>query len=73
MNHQGRYIKNCYCIVLYLEKQKDLYTCFTDYEKAFDRVNHEKLIEKLKLAGLNGKDVRIIAGLYWEQAAAGKL
>lgn len=53
----------------YLEKQKDLYICFIDYEKAFDRVNHEKLIEKLKLAGLDGKDVRIIARLYWEQAA----
>ena len=43
--------------------------CFIDYEKAFDRVNHENLIEKLKLAGLDGKDVRIIARLYWEQAA----
>ena len=32
----------------YLEKQKDVYTCFIDYEKAFDRVNHDKLIEKLK-------------------------
>ena len=53
----------------YLEKQKDVYICFIDYEKAFDRVNHEKLIEKLKLAGMDGKDVRIIARLYWEQAA----
>ena len=53
----------------YLEKQKDVYICFINYEKAFDRVNHEKLIEKLKLAGMDGKDVRIIARLYWEQAA----
>ena len=53
----------------YLKKQKDLYICFIDYEKAFDRVNHEKLIENLKLAGLDGKDVRIIARLYWELAA----
>ena len=53
----------------YLEKQKDVYICFIDYEKAFDRVNHEKLIEKLKLVGMDGKDVRIIARLYWEQAA----
>ena len=52
-----------------MEKQKVLYICFIDYEKTFDRVNHEKLIEKLKLAGLDGKDVRIIARLYWEQAA----
>ena len=53
----------------YLEKQKDVYICFIDYEKAFDRVNHDKLIEKLKLAGLDGKDIRIIARLYWEQVA----
>ena len=40
----------------YLEKQKDvyIYICFIDYEKAFERVNHEKLIEKLKLAGMDG-------------------
>ena len=25
----------------YLEKQKDEYGCFMDYEKAFDRDNHE--------------------------------
>ena len=25
----------------YLEKHKDVYTCFIDYEKAFDRVKHE--------------------------------
>ena len=53
----------------YLEKQKDVYICFIDYEKAFDRVNHEMLIEKLKLVGLDGKEVRVIARLYWEQAA----
>ena len=46
----------------YLEKQKDVYICFIDYEKASDRVNYEKLIEKLKLAGMDGKDVR--ARLY---------
>ena len=29
-----------------MEKQNLLYICFIDYDKAFDRVNHEKLIEK---------------------------
>ena len=52
-----------------MEKQKDLYICFIDYKKAFDTVNHDKQIEKLKLAGLDGKDVRIIARLYREKAA----
>ena len=49
--------------------QQYLYICFIDYEKAFKRVNHEKPIEKFKLAGLDGNDVRIIARLYREQAA----
>ena len=53
----------------YLEKQKDVYICIIDYEKAFDRVNHEKRTEKLKLDGMDGKDVQILARLYWEQAA----
>ena len=53
----------------YLEKQKDVYICFIDYEKALDRVNHDKLIGKLKLAGLDGKDIRIIARMYWEHVA----
>ena len=53
----------------FLKHRYTLYICFIDYEKAFDRVNHDKLIEKLKLAGLDGKDIRIIARLYWEQVA----
>ena len=53
----------------YLEKHKDVYICFIDYEKAFDRVKHEKLCEILKLIGMDGKDIRIIAKLYWEQVA----
>ena len=52
---------------IYLEKQNDVYICFIDYEKAFDRVNHDKVIEKLKLAELDGKYIKIIARLHWEQ------
>ena len=53
----------------YLEKKKDVYMCFLDYKKAFDRVNHEKLISCLNSLGLDGKDVRLIASLYWNQKA----
>ena len=28
----------------YIKTQKDIYGCFVDYSKAFDTVNHEKLI-----------------------------
>ena len=31
----------------YSEVNKDLYLCFIDYENAFDRVNHAKLIQCL--------------------------
>ena len=47
----------------------DLYLCFIDYEKAFDRVQHEKLINILKNKGLDGRDINIIGNLYWRQRA----
>ena len=53
----------------YLEKHKDVYICSIDYEKAFDRVKHEKLCEVLAAMNFDGKDVRIIANVYWGQIA----
>jgi len=38
-----------------IEKQRDLYVCFIDYEKAFDRVRHADLMEILKGIGITGK------------------
>ena len=32
----------------HLEVQKDVYICFLDYEKTFDRVRHEPLMQCLK-------------------------
>ena len=37
--------------------------------KAFDRVKHEKLCEVLTAMNFGGKDIRIIANLYWGQVA----
>ena len=31
-----------------VEKQRGVYTCFIDYSKAFDTVNHELLVELLQ-------------------------
>ena len=28
-----------------IKKRKKLYLCFVDYQKAFDRVKHDKLVE----------------------------
>ena len=50
-----------------LEVQKDVYVCFVDYEKAFDKVRHVDLFRMLKEAGLDGKDLRLLRNLYWKQ------
>ena len=47
----------------------DVYACFVDYEKAFDTVQHDKLITILQEIGLDGRDIRLIANLYWNQTA----
>ena len=54
----------------HIEVKREMYVCFIDYAKAFDRVKHENLIQCLKEIGLDGKDIRIIANLYWHQQAA---
>ena len=51
------------------EVQKDVFTCFVDYEKAFDKVRLQKLFEILKNLGVDGKDLRLITNLYWCQKA----
>ena len=53
-----------------LEVQKYIYVCFIDYAKAFDRVKHTEVIAALERAGIDGKDIRIIIELYWNQTAA---
>ena len=53
-----------------LEIQKDVYLCFIDYTKAFDRVRHDEIIKELTKLRIDGKDLRIIKNMYWEQTAA---
>ena len=53
----------------HIEVDHDLFTCFIDYSKAFDRVHHVQLIKCLEKIGIDGKDIRIIANLYWHQKA----
>ncbi|GFO23899.1 endonuclease-reverse transcriptase [Plakobranchus ocellatus] len=54
-----------------LEVQKDVYLCFIEYTKAFDKVRHDEIITELKQLNINGKDLRIIKKtMYWEQTAA---
>ena len=42
-----------------IEMQKDLYLCFIDYSKAFDKVRHKKLFNILEHLDIDGKDLRI--------------
>ena len=52
-----------------LEMQKDIYLCYIDFAKAFDRVKHEDMIEMLEEINIDGKDKRMIMNLYWNQKA----
>ena len=52
-----------------IEMQKDLYLCFIDYTKTFDKVQHEELLGMLGKLDIHGKDLRIVRNLYWEQTA----
>lgn len=46
-----------------IQMQKDLYLCFTDYAKEFDKV-HKKMLELLGNLKIFRKYIRIIQSLY---------
>ena len=46
------------------QKGKALYTCFVDFQKAFDSVWHEALFRKLENKGINGNFLNIIKNIY---------
>ena len=56
-----------------IEMQRELYLCFIDYEKAFDKVQHEKMIKLLDNQNIGQENIRIIRNLYWTQEAALKI
>ena len=56
-----------------IEHDQDLYTCFVNFEKAFDRVNWIKLMEVLKRCGLDWRDRRLINNLYMNQEGVVKI
>src|SRR5437870_6695400 len=53
-----------------VEVNKNLYLCFIDFTKAFDKVRHNKLRNMLQDLDLDGKDIRLVRNLYWDQSAA---
>ncbi|XP_019391727.1 PREDICTED: connector enhancer of kinase suppressor of ras 2-like [Crocodylus porosus] len=56
-----------------IEMRKDLFLCFIDYTKAFDRVKHEELMKILEELDIDGNDLRILRNLCWDQTAAVKI
>ena len=52
-----------------LDHGKELFVCFVDYEKAFDKVNWVKMMGILKDLGIDWRDRRLICELYMKQEA----
>lgn len=53
-----------------IQHQQVVFLCFIDYVKAFDKVQHEKLLKLLQELSIDGKDIQLIRNLYWNQEAA---
>ncbi|GFO32266.1 endonuclease-reverse transcriptase [Plakobranchus ocellatus] len=53
-----------------IEIQKDLHLCFIDYSKALDKVRHVELFRMLEKLDIDGKGLRVIRNLYWDQTAS---
>ena len=51
------------------EHQRDLYMCFIDYKKAFDRVDHERLWVILRDMGVPVHLIVLLIRLYTNQEA----
>ena len=52
-----------------LQMGNKVYMCFVDYQKAFDRVNHDKLLLVMEIAGIPELERRLIINLYWHWQA----
>ena len=52
-----------------MEHGEEVFICYVDYEKAFDRVNWIKMMEILHDIGVDWRDRRLIAELYMNQSA----
>ena len=50
-----------------LQHDKDVYVCYVDYEKAFDRVQWNKLMRVLERIGVDERDRQLIRNLYMQQ------
>jgi len=56
-----------------LKRDADLCVCFIDWQKAFDRVNWTKLMQILKVTGIDWSERRLIRGLWVAQSVKVRL
>ena len=63
----------CWIIEETREFQKNIYVCFFDYAKAFDRVDHNKLWKNLKEMGVPDHLTCLLRNLYAGQEATVRL
>ena len=57
----------------YRKINASLHTCFIDYSKTFDCVNHEQMWQTLKEMNFNQKLINLIRSLYEGQQSAVRL
>ena len=55
------------------QKVKKLYTCFVDFQKAFDSVWPEGLFRKVENKGINGNFLELIESIYKNTKCAVKI
>ena len=56
-----------------LKSGKRLFACFVDFEKAFDKISRNGLIEKLCNLGISGNILRTIENMYQNDEACIKI
>ena len=53
-----------------IDRCKDVFVAFVDYEKAFDRVHWPKLMEVLAKIGVDYRDRKMVWNLYMNETAS---
>jgi hypothetical protein len=56
-----------------LDIDEELFACFIDWQKAFDRVYWTNLMLTLKVSGIEWRERRLIGKLYMEQSVKVRL
>ena len=54
-------------------KGRKVYLCFVDYQKAFDRVKHSKLLEVMEKAGVLALEKRLIINFVLGTACSSQM